>query len=110
MSELYDQVQAQDERIQSLEDNQLTNDVTYDTMTNLTDFMRTNFWDFGTVTLVSGSATVIVTNCNSTSIVTISTSSNLVISVDKSVAGQLTFISTSVADAHIVDYFVILNP
>jgi hypothetical protein len=110
MSDLYQQVQDQDERIQALENNQITSDVNYDTMSNLTDFMRGNFWEFGTATMVAGVVTVTIPNCSLSSVVTISTNSGFHVYADKSTPGQITFSSTSITDTHTVDYFVILNP
>ena len=58
MSDLYQQVQDIDERVNELEITPLNTDINYDTMTNLTDFMQGNFWYFGKVTLASNNTTI----------------------------------------------------
>lgn len=108
--DLYEQVQEIDERLLAVEDNQVTEDIDWETMSNMTDYMRGNFWDYGSVTLLAGTATVIIPGMSPLSVVTIGDNSNNKIFVDKSIVGQVTFTSTSGADSHSVDYFIIFTP
>lgn len=115
MSDLYQQVQDIDERVTTLEDNALTNDMNFDTMTNLTDFMQGNFWYFGQTTLVSGSSVVNMSGITPLSLAFITPTTNKAFGgtgfhtiAAACTVDTLTITSTDGADGRVVNYWVLI--
>ena len=77
MSDLYQQVQEIEERVNELETTPIQTDMNYDTMTNLTDFMQGNFWYFGQATLSSGTVAVSLPGISASSTPLLTPTSNL---------------------------------
>lgn len=108
--ELYDQVQSQDERIQTLEENPVNNDVNYDTMNNLTRYMRGTFWEYGQYTFPAGlSGTLVISGVNSSSIVFI-TPPDATTRYGATCSTDLVTFYSATSSNQTINYFIIINP
>ena len=114
MSDLYDQVQDQEQRMQDLEDRANNYDVSQEATDGLWEGLLNNKFNIGTTTLVGGTVTIIDGFCATSSLVFISTKGAAFVNAGVPATygitytnGSFTITSTQATDTSIINYFII---
>lgn len=114
MSDLYDQVQDQEQRMQDLEDRANNYDVSQEATDGLWEGLLNNKFNIGTTTLVGGTVTIIDGFCANSSLVFISIKGAAFVNAGVPATygitytnGSFTITSTQATDTSIINYFII---